>query len=185
MGRRLEFRHQLEADIEPFRGLLLGLFFIAVGMSIDFKNVASNWMVVTGAVVALMMIKASIIYGLSRLFGSGNRDAQRIAVTIPQGGEFAFVLFSAAMVVQVMSVEITNLLTAVVGISMALTPIVEIAHRRIHQSLSGSRGLDALEGPENAALKDVIVVGFGRVGQIVTQLLNARGIEVIAVDDDP
>ncbi len=180
-----EFRHQLEADIEPFRGLLLGLFFIAVGMSIDWKIVISNWLAVTAAVFGLMSIKVGIIYGLSRLFGSSNIDAQRIAVTIPQGGEFAFVLFSAAIAAQVMAGETVNLLLAIVSISMVLTPIVGFVHERFRRRLFASRGQDTLVGPENSEQQEVIIVGFGRVGQIVTQLMKARGIDVIAIDHDP
>jgi len=180
-----EFRHQLEADIEPFRGLLLGLFFIAVGMSIDLGIVAAHWAAVAAAVAALMSIKAAVLYGLARLFGSGVRDAGRIAVALPQGGEFAFVIFSAAAAASVMDAETASLLTAIVTLSMVLTPVVAIVHDRIDRRIAASSGGEPLQGPENVAPGSVIVAGFGRVGQIATQMLNARGIEVIAVDNDP
>ena len=179
-----EFRHELEADIEPFRGLLLGLFFIAVGMSVNWQTVLSNAGFVAMAVFLLMTIKGAIIYLLCRLFGSGDRDAQRVAVTIPQGGEFAFVLFSVASANYVIPPESANLLTAVVGISMALTPLIGLVHERILRR-RGAVSLVGLEGPDQSSGKDVIIVGFGRVGQIVAQFLHARGYSVTAVDNDP
>jgi CPA2 family monovalent cation:H+ antiporter-2/glutathione-regulated potassium-efflux system protein KefB len=179
-----EYRHELEANVEPFRGLLLGLFFIAVGMSVNWQTVLSNAGFVAMAVVVLMAIKGAIIYLLSRLFGSEDRDAQRVAVTIPQGGEFAFVLFSVATANSVMPSETANLLTAVVGISMALTPLIGLVHERILRSRGVVSHVD-LEGPDQSSGNDVIIVGFGRVGQIVSQLMHARGYSVTTVDNDP
>jgi CPA2 family monovalent cation:H+ antiporter-2/glutathione-regulated potassium-efflux system protein KefB len=178
-----EYRHQLEADIEPFRGLLLGLFFIAVGMSVDWLLVLDNILTVLAGVIGLLLVKALLIYGLCRLFGVGDRDAQRVAVTIPQGGEFAFVLFSAAAGAAVMAAEVANLLVAVVTLSMAATPLVgtlyEVAVARLTSTTAD------VEDVSRAEQKSVIITGFGRVGQIVAQLMHAQGIGITAVDHDP
>ena len=178
-----EYRHQLEADIEPFRGLLLGLFFIAVGMSVDWLLVLGNILTVLAGVIGLLLVKALLIYGLCRLFGVGDRDAQRVAVTIPQGGEFAFVLFSAAAGAAVMAAEVADLLVAVVTLSMAATPLVgtlyEVAVARLTSTTAD------VEDVSRAEQKSVIITGFGRVGQIVAQFMHAQGIGITAVDHDP
>jgi monovalent cation:proton antiporter-2 (CPA2) family protein len=117
------FRHTLEADIEPFRSLLMGLFFVAVGMSLDFSLVMSNWAYIAGGVMVVMVVKGLFLWGLSRGTGSSNSDAMRIAVTLPQGGEFAFVLFTAAVVNSIFDYETANLLNAIVILTMLLTPV--------------------------------------------------------------
>ena len=118
------FRHELEADIEPFRGLLLGLFFITVGMTIDLRLVADRWVVVAIGVVAVVTVKFALIYAVARATGSPHQDALKIGGVLAQGGEFAFVLFGAAAAADVMRMEDANLLTAIVTMSLALTPIV-------------------------------------------------------------
>ncbi len=120
------FRHQLEADIEPFRGLLLGLFFIAVGMSIDLKLIARDWPLVLAAVAIFMTIKIAGIYGVARLFRNDHGDALRLALLLAEGGEFAFVLFTTAQGLGLLDAGTAALLTAAVIVSMALTPLAPI-----------------------------------------------------------
>jgi CPA2 family monovalent cation:H+ antiporter-2/glutathione-regulated potassium-efflux system protein KefB len=179
-----EYRHQLETDIEPFRGILLGLFFIAVGMSVDWPLVFDNIVVVLAGVVGLLFVKGAVIYGLSRLFGVEDENARRVSVTIPQGGEFAFVLFSVAASTAVMVTQTANLLTAVVTLSMAATPLIGVVYDVLLRKLSAGRSID-VEGVERAERRSVVVAGFGRMGQIVAQLMKARGIDVTAIDNDP
>ncbi len=180
-----EFRHQLEADIEPFRGLLLGLFFMAVGMSVDWRLVFENLTLVLLGVLAAMTIKALILLLLSRVFGNGKIESLTISSTLCQGGEFAFVLFSAAAAGAVFSDLVSNLMTAGVTISMALTPLATAAVGRIAQRSAAKA--PAGEKPPVRKLEDsrVIIAGFGRVGQVIAQLMAARGIVVTAIDTDP
>ncbi|MCR9218782.1 MAG: monovalent cation:proton antiporter-2 (CPA2) family protein [Alphaproteobacteria bacterium] len=180
-----EYRHQLEADIDPFRGLLLGLFFIAVGMSVDWRLVLANWGFVLGGAIALMAIKGAILFGLSRVFGSGPKDATRIAVTLPQGGEFGFVLFSVAAGAAILSPGDANMMTALVTVSMALTPLVGAASDHIAGRLFTSDERGEMPDAAEAERNSVIVVGFGRVGQVVARIYMALGIPVTAIDGDP
>lgn len=180
-----EFRHQLEADIEPFRGLLLGLFFMAVGMSVNWRLVFENLWIVLLAVVAVMAVKAALLYVLSRLFGNGNIEGLTISSTLCQGGEFAFVLFSAAAAGAVFSDLIANLMTASVTISMALTPLATTIVGRIAQKAAAQEPKG--EKPPVRKVEDarVIIAGFGRVGQVVAQLMSARGVVATMIDTDP
>ncbi|MBO9423788.1 cation:proton antiporter [Labrenzia sp. R4_1] len=179
------FRHTLEADIEPFRSLLMGLFFVAVGMSLDFSLVMANWAYIAGGVCVVMVVKGLFLWGLSRGTGSSNSDAMRIAVTLPQGGEFAFVLFTAAVVNSIFDYETANLLNAIVILTMLLTPVACL-------------GLDVLatrakaRGVENPSIETfdeatptVLVVGFGRFGMVVAQILTSEGLEITAIDNRP
>ena len=125
------FRHQLEADIEPFRGILLGLFFMAVGMSLDLSVVAANWHTVAIYVVAYMVMKAIGIYLVARI-RSSHRDALERAVIMAQGGEFAFVLYSAATAVGIIDGEANAILTAIIIVSMILTPLCHRGPARRH-----------------------------------------------------
>ncbi len=117
------FRHQIEADIEPFRGILLGLFFLGVGMSLDLSVVAQNWQLIVSSVIALMFAKAIMIYMVARVTKSSHTEALDRALLMAQGGEFAFVLFSAALSEQVIDSTIKSNLTAIVVLSMVLTPL--------------------------------------------------------------
>jgi len=175
------FRHQLEADVEPFRGILLGLFFLSVGMSLDLYVVRDNWQLVAAGVVAFMIVKACGIYIVARLFKSAHREAIRRAALFAQGGEFAFVLYAAALQVGVLNAETSAALTAVVILSMALTPLVVIGLERLLPAEKES--LDGIE--EAADLQGrVLFVGFGRFSQVVSQSLLARGIDVSIIDTD-
>jgi glutathione-regulated potassium-efflux system protein KefB len=175
------FRRQLEADVEPFRGILLGLFFLSVGMSLDLIVVSDKWGLVAAGVVAFMIVKACGIYICARLFRSNHREAIRRAALFAQGGEFAFVLYAAALQVGVLNAETSAALTAVVILSMALTPLVVIGLERLlpaeKESLDGIEEATDLHGR-------VLFVGFGRFSQVVSQSLLARGIDVSIIDTD-
>lgn len=175
------FRHQLEADVEPFRGILLGLFFIAVGMSLDLSVVAANWQTVVIYVVAYMVMKAIGIYGVARLLRSSHRESLGRAVVMAQGGEFAFVLYSAAFSFGIIDGRTNSILTAIIIISMVLTPLAILVLRQFApkdtQTLEGVDIADGLTG-------SVLVIGFGRFGQIASQPLLLQGIDVSIIDND-
>ncbi len=175
------FRHQLEADVEPFRGILLGLFFMAVGMALDIPVVAANWQMVLFYVLAYMVVKGIGIYAVARLLKSSHREALERAVYMAQGGEFAFVLYSAALSVGIIDGQANAILTAIIIISMVLTPLAIIVLRRLEpkdeQTLDGVDVADGLTG-------SVLVIGFGRFGQIASQPLLLRGVDVAIIDND-
>lgn len=169
------FRHQLEADVEPFRGILLGLFFLSVGMSLNLSVVAANWPLIVGGVLALMLVKALCIYAVARLLKSCHTEALDRAVLMAQGGEFAFVLFSAAASAQLIDAETNANLTAIVVLSMTLTPLAIIALRKFSPKIALS--LEGVDEP-NGLSGSVLLIGFGRFGQVVSQSLLARGVAV-------
>jgi len=175
------FRHQLEADIEPFRGVLLGLFFLAVGMSLDLRIVAANWQMVAFYVVAYMLAKGIGIYLVARIFGNSHPMALQRAVVMAQGGEFAFVLYSSAMAVGIIDGQANAILTAIIILSMILTPLAMAVLRLLtpepEQSLDGVDVAEDLNG-------SVLIIGFGRFGQIASQPLLLRGIDVTIIDND-
>jgi monovalent cation:proton antiporter-2 (CPA2) family protein len=173
------YRHELEADIEPFRGLLLGLFFVSVGMSVDLVSVARFWPILLGALAVLTLIKVGVVYGLLRLSGGDHPTALRTAFHLPQGGEFGFVLFGTAVSAGVMGREQATLLVALVTLSMAVTPLlVALAPRLIREELrERDESFDGAKG-------SVLLIGFGRFGQIVSQMLLPEGVEVTAIDND-
>ncbi len=174
------YRHELEADLEPFRGLLLGLFFISVGMTVDLQLIARHWLVLLGAVVSLTVIKTAVVYGLMRLLRNAHEVAIRTALHLSQGGEFGFVLFSTAVAAGVMEQEQATLLVALVTLTMGLTPLLSALAPR----LAGARAAPEREEHFEGARGSVLVVGFGRFGQIVCQLLLPQGIDVTAIDND-
>jgi glutathione-regulated potassium-efflux system protein KefB len=174
------FKHQLEADIEPFRGILLGLFFLAVGMSLDITVVASNWRILILTVIAYMAVKGGAIFILARLLKSSVADALERALLMAQGGEFAFVLYTTAAASGLISAEQQAIFSATVIISMVLTPLTIQALRllpRPGESLEGIEEPDGLTG-------DVLIIGFGRFGQIAAQALLAKGHKLSLIDTD-
>ncbi|WJR66728.1 monovalent cation:proton antiporter-2 (CPA2) family protein [Neorhizobium sp. CSC1952] len=175
------FRHQLEADIEPFRGILLGLFFLGVGMAIDLAVIAANWQIVVAGVVCYMILKALIIYVVARLLRTCHSESFERAVLMAQGGEFAFVLYAAAMSEGVIDAETNAILTATVIISMVLTPLMVILHDRMTPEQEPDT--EGLALPENVE-GSVLMIGFGRFGQIVSQPLLARGYTLSIIDKD-
>ena len=176
------FRHQLEADIEPFRGLLLGLFFLGVGMALDLQVVVTNWLLITSGVLALMVVKALCIYGVARLAKSQHGDALDRAVLMAQGGEFAFVLFAEALKLRVVSPEIYANMTAIVVMSMAITPVNLVLYNRFARTRTVS--MDGVEPAQNLQ-GHVLIIGFGRVGQIACQAPLAHGAKLSIIDMDP
>ncbi len=172
------YRHELEADIEPFRGILLGLFFIGVGLSLDLTVILDKAAVILIAVPVLMLIKGLVIYAVCRAGGSSHNDAVRIACLLPQGGEFGFVLFTTAAAHSLMSNADASLLAAIVTLSMALTPL---AARLSRYFLTGETREEMDEDFEGAG-SDVLMIGFSRFGQIASQILLAGGRDVTVID---
>jgi glutathione-regulated potassium-efflux system ancillary protein KefC/glutathione-regulated potassium-efflux system protein KefB len=176
-----EFRHELEADIEPFKGLLLGLFFIAVGMSANLGLLTQKPLLILGFAVALLVIKFLLLYVIARVGGDNNETAQRLAIGLAQGGEFAFVLFAAAQGLGIFAADISQLLVVVVTISMLLAPLTFMLHDRLF-----ARWLESRTEPEYDTINEpgnpVIIAGYGRFGQIVSRILRMCGIPFTALD---
>jgi glutathione-regulated potassium-efflux system protein KefB len=156
------FRHQLEADVEPFRGILSGQFFLAVGMSLDLRVVLANWRTILFCVAAYMLVKALAIYVVARLFRSAHSQATDRAIFMAQGGEFAFVLYAAAATAGIITGEQNAILTAIIVLSMMLTPLAIAALNFIRSkssaSTKGSSGLPGSPGPRSSSVS----AGWGR-----------------------
>ncbi|MQX71614.1 monovalent cation:proton antiporter-2 (CPA2) family protein [Sinorhizobium meliloti] len=176
------YRHELEADIEPFRGILQALFFMAVGLSLELQVVAENLLSIIIAVPVLMLVKSLVLYGLCRATGSRHNDAVRIGLLLPQGGEFGFVLFTAAAAAGVFSQATSSLLVAIVTLSMALTPVAAMLSRRLmHKQDELAEEIEEdFEGAGAGA--DVLMIGFSRFAQIASQILLAGGRDVTIID---
>ena len=174
------FRHQLEADIEPFRGILLGLFFLAVGMSLDLNIVAANWQIIAVSVVSYMVVKGGAIFGLGRFLKSSVPEALERALLMAQGGEFAFVLFTTAAASGLITADEQAIFSATVIISMVLTPLSIQALRLIP---APSKAMEGVEAPDGLS-GDILIIGFGRFGQIASQALLARGHKISIIDTD-
>ena len=176
------FRHQLEADIEPFRGLLLGLFFLGVGMALNLDVIANNIGLVVICVIAYMALKMLVIYCVARIWKAPPREALERAVLMAQGGEFAFVLYSAAAGVGIISAEDRAVLTAIIIVSMVLTPLMIIIHDRFTKD-----DVVSMDGIEEAhdLHANALIIGFGRMGQVVSQPLIARGHTISIIEKDP
>jgi len=181
-----KYRHQIEADIAPFRGLLLGLFFITVGFSIDLKLALANLPVVSSLVLGLLTMKAGIITALARLFGLSLSNAIRTGLLVAQGGEFAFVTFGAAQRAGLLPADLSQLLLLLVALSMATTPLLSSIGSQLASRMERRRGLIGARSEDIADARDfVIVAGFGRVGQSICEMLNARLIRYVAFDMSP
>lgn len=177
------YRHELEADIDPFRSILLGLFFLAVGMLLDLDVIAAQTGVVLGLAVALILVKTSVIFLLARFFGLSGSASIITALLLSQGGEFGFVLFAAAQGALLIEPEAASLFGAVVTLSMASTPFLMIlAGKLATRKLASEVQLD---DPELAAQANIIVVGHGRFGQQVAQIMYAAGRSVTLIDINP
>jgi monovalent cation:proton antiporter-2 (CPA2) family protein len=175
-----EYRYELRLDIEPVKGLLLGLFFIAVGMTVDLNLVASQPLLIFGFALLIVAIKIAVLMGLGWLFKYSLRDKLLFGVSISQIGEFAFVIFGLALAQDSISRETYNILNAIVAVSMLTTPILLLLYDRFLSLQCSERPKDAI--PENNA---VIIAGFGRFGQIVGRVLVAKGITPTLIDNDP
>ena len=177
-----EYRHELEASIEPFKGLLLGLFFMSVGMLTDVKLILAKPIFIIGCAMALMVIKFAVITAIAKVSGNRWPTSIRLGVTLAQGGEFAFVLFSVASAQNVLRPELGNTLNLIVTISMALTPLAFLLLEKIGEPLFAkrkpSREYDTIPDDEH----QVIIAGFGRVGQIIGRVLRMHNIEFTAIE---
>ena len=175
------YRHELESDVEPFRSILLGLFFLSVGMLLDLATIAARPLFVLGIAVAVIVIKGLIIAGLARAFGNSWPRSVRLGLLLSQAGEFGFVLFAQAANAQLILPEAASLFGAVVTLSMAATPflmrLTDWLERR-------EQSTDGLDGPELSPETSVIVVGYGRFGQTAAQMLMAKRIRVTLIDTE-
>jgi glutathione-regulated potassium-efflux system ancillary protein KefC len=179
-----EYRHALESDLEPFKGLLLGLFFIAVGMSVDFAVLLAHPVLIPAMVVIFLTIKIALLYALGKRFDIPPGQQLLFALMLSQGGEFAFVVFGAAATSRVFSPEISSMLVLVVALSMVTTPLLLLLHDKLiapRFRAAKQRPADAIEEQEG----HVIIAGFGRFGQIIGRLLNANRVSLTVLDHDP
>ena len=176
------FRHQLEADVEPFRGLLLGLFFLSVGMSLDLGVVIRDWPIILGGVAAFMGAKMAGVYAIARI-RSGHGEALKRAALMGEGGEFAFVLYAAALAAGLFEPRTAAILSAVVILSMALTPIRMMLADRFKPKAADALSLDGVDAPKGLRGR-VLIIGFGRFAQVVAQPLLSRDVDVSIVDVD-
>jgi glutathione-regulated potassium-efflux system ancillary protein KefC len=176
-----EFRHALESDIEPFRGLLLGLFFISVGMTIDFGLLASRPATVAGLLAGFLLAKIAALWLVARIMGVSTAQRKLFAVMLSQGGEFAFVVFASAREATLLDPAQGGILTMVVALSMGMTPLLLLAHDRwIAGQARPRREADTI-----VQQAPVIIAGFGRFGQIIGRLLLANDIRSVVLDHDP
>ncbi len=172
------YRHELEADIEPFRGILLGLFFMAVGLSLELDVIVENWQTILLAVPVLMAVKVAVTYTVCRLFNCKHDDAVRVAFLLPQGGEFAFVLFSVAASASIFPLETASMLIAIVTVSMALMPLFAPASK----AFLTAEQPEEMEEDFDGAGGNVLMIGFSRFGQIASQILLTGGSSVTIID---
>ena len=179
-----EYRHALESDIEPFKGLLLGLFFIAVGMSIECGILLRDPISIAALALGLVTVKGIILFVLGRVYGLPSQQLPIFALILSQGGEFAFVLFGVAQMTGVFAGEMTDTLIVTVALSMLTTPLLMVVNDRFI-----APRLDRSTAPPMDAMEDqghpVIIAGFGRFGQIVGRLLHANGIDATVLEHDP
>ncbi|MGE3931853.1 MAG: monovalent cation:proton antiporter-2 (CPA2) family protein [Rhodospirillaceae bacterium] len=180
-----EFRHQIEADLQPFRGFLLGLFFMTVGMTIDFGLVASQGAAIAALVAAICIVKFACLFPVVHAFGHSRVEAARVALLLTQGGEFAFVLFGLAAAAGAIEPALRDLLVLAVALTMALTPGFAILGDRVGGRAARS-GRD-LPGRDESApdVRPVLIAGFGRIGKTIAAMLAAKGVAYVALDRDP
>ena len=177
------YRHELESDVEPFRSILLGLFFLSVGMLLDLTVVAARPLSVIALAAGVIVTKTMLITGLSRTFGSSWTRSFRLGLLLSQAGEFGFVLFAQATAAILITPEAAALFGAVVTLSMAATPfLMRLTDWLERREVRGAAGMD---GPEKSPETSAIVVGYGRFGQTVAQMLQAKGIGVTIIDKKP
>nr|WP_086492377.1 cation:proton antiporter [Novosphingobium panipatense] len=174
------YRHELEADVEPFRSILLGLFFMSVGMMLDLSAIAERPLFVAAMALALIAVKASVIFGLGLLFRMNWRSALALGLLLSQGGEFGFVLFAQAQSAWLIEPQAASLFSAIVTLSMVTTPFLMMATARIREMPVSK---ETREGPRKDGAS-ALVVGYGRFGQTVAQVLIAAEIQVTLIDTD-
>src|SRR4051812_36321221 len=176
------YRHEIESDVEPFRSILLGLFFLSVGMLLNLGLIAANPLLVIGLALGVILIKAVLIGGLARLFGNSWPRSARLGLLLSQAGEFGFVLFAQALAARLILPEAASMFGAVVTLSMASTPFL----MRLTDWLEArEERADGLAGPDQSPETSAVVVGYGRFGQTVAQMMMAKGIGVTIIDKKP
>lgn len=176
-----DYRHEIVADIAPFEGLLLGLFFTAIGMSLNLGLIASRPALILGTVAVLLAVKALVLYVIGRRAGLEAPAARRLGLVLAQGGEFAFVLFTAGVMAGVLQQFTADVLTVAVTLSMAATPLLLLVDEALSPKAAPARSFDSL--PDNDG--HIVIAGFGRVGQIIARVLVAKRIPVTALDANP
>ncbi|MGF1779148.1 glutathione-regulated potassium-efflux system protein KefB [Vibrio nomapromontoriensis] len=179
-----EYRHELEIAIEPFKGLLLGLFFIAVGMAVNLGLLVSEPFKVLLAVTALVVIKGLLLYVLARLFGTRPKARSKMAAILSQGGEFAFVIFTAASAQGLLSREESAFLLVVVSLSMVTTPLLLMAQKKWFEKSLNNTEEASIESDVHDRQPRVIIAGFGRFGQIIGRLMYANKIKITVLESD-
>jgi glutathione-regulated potassium-efflux system ancillary protein KefC len=177
-----EYRHALESDIQPFKGLLLGLFFIGVGMSIDFGTLIHHPLLIAGLLVGFMALKAALLWIIAPILSVPKRQRGMFAILLGQGSEFAFVIFSAAQLAGVLPEEWAKSLTLAVALSMAVTPVLLVIASRLERNAPKDDRPQDIIDDEHAS---VIIAGFGRFGQIAGRLLLANNVHTVVLDNDP
>lgn len=180
-----EYRHELETDIEPFKGLLLGLFFIAVGASIDFNLITGQPLLIAELVMALILIKLMVLFVIGKIFRMEIQNNLLFTFALAQGGEFAFVLFSFALQNNVLDVSLTNPLIAAVAVTMALTPLLILINEKLLRRLFSGKDKSVRQADEIESSGSVIIAGFGRVGSTIGRFLQANGVTATYLDLDP
>lgn len=178
-----EYRHELEADIEPFKGLLMGLFFIAVGMSANLGLLGTKPWVVVGIVLGMMLIKFAVLLAIGRVAHGDRSSARKLGISLAQGGEFAFVLFGVAATLKIFPQAAADLLIVAVTVSMLLAPLLFVVEEKLlapRLDAAPNRAFDAIEHNEG----HVVVAGYGRVGQIVTRVLAIKNVPFTALEKD-
>jgi monovalent cation:proton antiporter-2 (CPA2) family protein len=179
------YRHQVIADVEPFRGILLGLFFMGVGMSIDLGLLGDHGVTIAGLVLGLLLIKSVFLWFLCRLMGVGTPDATRVSLLLSQSGEFGFVLFGLAAMSGVMDVGLFQFLTLVIALTMVTTPLMANLGEYLNRRLSSSvKRHDVSTSHIDAGQPHVIIAGFGRVGRRVARILQAGEISYLAIESN-
>jgi monovalent cation:proton antiporter-2 (CPA2) family protein len=177
------YRHEIESDVEPFRTILLGMFFLAIGMLLDISVIAANPLFILSMALLLVVTKSVLIAGIARLFGMTTPNAFALGLLLSQGGEFGFVLFSQARDAMLIAPEAATMFSAIVTLSMATTPFLLMIARRLEFAQSDDTG--RFEGPDAAPPSRAIVVGYGRFGQTVAQMLVGTGSAVTLIDKKP
>lgn len=178
-----EYRHELEANIEPFKSLLLGLFFIAVGMTVSLDLILAKPLLVFSVAILYLAIKGAVIYFTGRLFKMGHINSKFMSLTIAQGGEFAFVIFAIAMSSKIAEPDVLVFLTAIITLSMALNTVITIIEERI--SFRNKLTVEPKWDDIKDETPEVIIAGFGRFGQMFGRILKAQKIPFVAIDHDP
>lgn len=178
-----EYRHELEANLDPFKSLLLGLFFMAIGMTVSLPLILERPVLIFGLTIAYLIVKMSVIFSVAKIMKLSNDNARMMSITIPQGGEFAFVIFGIVTAAKLTDNSIINILTVVVTLSMALNPLIA----RAEEMWAKRKIIEVV--PAYDEIKDeepqVIIAGFGRFGQMFGRILRAQGIPFVAIDQDP